>query len=118
MEIINRLQGYLRLYTNHFQPVMKMIEKTRVGSRVKKKYDRPRTPYQRVLDSSHVEEGRKEALKKEHLKLNPAELKRQITKLQDKLRKIGLLKRKKQDDNKNDDNNHKDFEYIFREATN
>ena len=61
MEIINRLQGYLRLYTNHFQPVMKMIEKTRVGSRVKKKYDRPRTPYQRVLDSSHVEEGRKEA---------------------------------------------------------
>jgi hypothetical protein len=73
---------------------MKMIEKTRVGSRAKKKYDKPRTPYQEVLDSSHVEEGRKEALKKEHLKLNPAELKRQITKLQDKLRKIGLLREK------------------------
>ena len=118
LEIINRLQGYLRLYTNHFQPVMKMIEKTRVGSRVKKKYDRPRTPYQKVLDSSHVEEGRKEALAKEHLKLNPAELKRQITKLQDKLRKIGLLKRKEQNYNKNDDKNHKDFEYISCEATN
>lgn len=118
LEIINRLQGYLRLYTNHFQPVMKMIEKTRVGSRVKKKYDKPRTPYQRVLDSSHVGEERKEVLTKEHLKLNPAELKRQITKLQDKLRKIGLLKRKEQNYNKNNDKKHKDFEYISCEATN
>src|SRR3989337_1244709 len=124
LEIINRLHGYLRLYTNHFQPVMKMIEKTRVGSRVKKKYDKPRTPYQRVLDSGvvvespDVEEERKEALTKEHLKLNPAELKRQITKLQDKLRKIALLQRRKQNYDENDDNNHKDFEYIFREATN
>src|SRR3990172_7072506 len=124
LEIINRLHGYLRLYTNHFQPVMKMIEKTRVGSRVKKKYDKPRTPYQRVLDSGvvvespDVEEERKEALTKEHLKLNPAELKRQITKLQDKLRKIALLKRRKQNYAENDDKNHKDFEYIFREATN
>lgn len=122
LEIINRLHGYLRLYTNHFQPVMKMIEKTRVGSRVKKKYDKPRTPYQRVLDSGvlespDVEEERKEALTKEHLKLNPAELKRQITKLQDKLRKIALLKRRKQDYDENDDKNHKDFEYIFHEAT-
>lgn len=118
LEIINRLHGYLRLYTNHFQPVMKMIEKTRVGSRVKKKYDKPRTPYQRVLGFSYGEDEKTEALTKEHLRLNPAELKRQITKLQDKLRKIGLEKRKKQNYHKNDDKNHKDFEYIFREATN
>src|SRR3989337_2864147 len=118
LEIINRLHGYLRLYTNHFQPVMKMIEKTRVGSRVKKKYDKPRTPYQRVLDLSPGEEERKEALTKEHLKLNPAELKRQITKLQDKLRKIGVQKRKRQNYHKNYDKNHLDFEYIFREAAN
>jgi len=118
LEIINRLHGYLRLYTNHFQPVMKMIEKTRVGSRVKKKYDKPRTPYQRVLDLSPGEEERKEALTKEHLKLNPAELKRQITKLQDKLRKIGVQKRKKQNYHKNYDKNQQDFEYIFREAAN
>lgn len=118
LEIINQLYFHLRLYTNHFQPVMKMIEKTRVGSRVKKKYDRPRTPCQRVLNSHHVEEERKEALTKEHVKLNPAELKRQITRLQDKLRRIGLLKRKKLNYNENNDKNHKDFEYIFREATN
>jgi len=117
LEIINQLHGYLRLYTNHFQPVMKMIEKTRVGSRVKKKYDKPRTPYQRVLDFCYAEWGRKEALTKEHLKLNPAELKRQITRLQDQLRKIGEQKRKKQIYHKNYEKNHQDFEYIFREAT-
>ncbi len=118
LEIINQLYSHLRLYTNHFQPVMKMIEKTRVGSRVKKKYDRRRTSCQRVLNSHHVEEERKGALTKEHIKLNPAELKRQITRLQDKLRRIGMLKRKKQNYNENNGKNHKDFEYIFREATN
>jgi len=39
LEIINQLYAYLRLYTNYFQPVMKLIEKTRIGSRVKKRYD-------------------------------------------------------------------------------
>lgn len=118
LEIINRLHGYLRLYTNHFQPVMKMIEKIREGSRVKKNYDKPRTPYQRVIDSYYMEKGKKEALKREHVKLNPAELKRQITRLQDKLRRIGVQKRKKQNYAEDNDKNHKDFEYIFREATN
>lgn len=118
LEIINRLHGYLRLYTNHFQPVIKMIEKTREGSRVKMKYDKSRSPYQRVLDSYCVEKGKKEALKREHVKLNPAELKRQITRLQDKLRRIGVLKRKKQNYTEDNDKNHKDFKYIFREAAN
>jgi hypothetical protein len=35
----------LRLYTNYFQPVMKLIEKTRIGSRVRKKHDKPKTPF-------------------------------------------------------------------------
>jgi hypothetical protein len=88
LEIINELYGYLRLYTNYFQPVMKLIEKTRIGSRVRKKYDRPKTPYQRVLESPNVKE--KKVLRSEYAKLNPAELKRQITRLQTKLRKLAL----------------------------
>ncbi|HZX14544.1 MAG TPA: transposase, partial [Thermodesulfobacteriota bacterium] len=55
LEIINQLYAYLRLYTNYFQPVMKLKEKTRIGSRVKKRYDKPKTPYQRVLESPCVE---------------------------------------------------------------
>ncbi|HDZ49672.1 MAG TPA: transposase, partial [Candidatus Aerophobetes bacterium] len=37
----------LRLYKNFFSPVMKLTRKERVGGRVKRKYDVPKTPYQR-----------------------------------------------------------------------
>jgi hypothetical protein len=36
LEILNELYGFLRLYSNFFQPVMKLLEKTRVGSKVRK----------------------------------------------------------------------------------
>ncbi|MBU4179908.1 MAG: ISNCY family transposase [Actinobacteria bacterium] len=42
--ILNELYSLLRLYLNFFQPQMKLIEKTRIGSKVKKKYDHPKTP--------------------------------------------------------------------------
>jgi hypothetical protein len=44
-------QGPLRLYINFFQPSMKCILKKRVGSRIKKVYDRAQTPYERVCVS-------------------------------------------------------------------
>lgn len=103
---------------------MKLEEKIRVGSKVKKKYDQPKTPYQRVLESPQVEkENRenKEKLNQEYAKLNPAELRRQITTLQIKLRKLTAkekLKKRKLNRNYNNEKNHKDFEYISGEATN
>lgn len=103
---LNELYGYLRLYTNFFQPVMKLIEKTRIGSKVLKKYDKPRTPYQRVLESFLVPEDRKNQLRKQYVTLNPAELKRTITKLQQKLLKIVSMKEtlRKQNKDKNQRN--------------
>ena len=92
LQILNELYGYLRLYTNFFQPVMKLLEKTRIGSKVSKKYDKPRTPYQRVLESPDVPEDRKQQLRKQYATLNPAALKRTITKLQQKLFKIVSMK--------------------------
>ncbi|MGQ9571402.1 MAG: hypothetical protein ACUVUQ_11315 [Thermodesulfovibrionales bacterium] len=71
---------------------MKLVEKTRTGSRVIKRYDTPRTPMRRVLESQHVSEGSKEKLRRQYAELNPAELKRQITRLQNKLLRLGLLK--------------------------
>ena len=89
---INKLYQRLRLYTNFFQPSMKLVEKTRIGSRVTKKYDKPMTPYQRVLGSEHVSADAKETLKRQYTTLNPASLKRQITKLQQKLLRMTSLK--------------------------
>jgi len=34
---------------------MKLMEKTRLGCRVKKKYDKPETPYKRILNSNGAE---------------------------------------------------------------
>ena len=94
VELLNEIYGHLRLYTNFFQPVMKLIEKTRIGSKVIKKYDiPPRTPFQRVIESPHIPEDGKEALKKQYASLNPAALKRTITKLQDRLLKLVSLKK-------------------------
>jgi hypothetical protein len=95
LRTLNELYRYLRLYTNFFQPSMKLIEKTRVGSKVTKKYDIPKTPYQRVLKSQHISEGSKKDLKKQYKTLNPALLKRQITRLQQKLLRLASLKQSK-----------------------
>ncbi len=53
----------LRLYLNFFQPVMVLVEKERHGAKVTKRYDQPKTPYQRVLDSPDVAEDAKERLR-------------------------------------------------------
>jgi hypothetical protein len=90
---LNELYRSLRLYTNFFQPTMKLIEKTRIGSKVIKKYDKAQTPYRRVLACPDVSAENKRALKKLYTALNPAQLKRQITRLQQKLYKLNTKKR-------------------------
>ena len=91
--MLKELYRSLRLYTNFFQPTMKLIEKTRIGSKVTKKYDKAQTPYKRVLACPDVSAADKQVLKNLYPKLNPALLKRQITKLQQKLIRLNAMKR-------------------------
>jgi len=88
IETINQIYKYLRLYTNYFQPQMKLIEKKRIGSKVIKKYDKAKTPYQRIMERSDINTEIKEELKKQYESLNPVELKKQIVKLQNRLFEI------------------------------
>jgi hypothetical protein len=83
--LLNDLYEKLDLYTNFFQPSMKLQSKERQGARVKKKYDAARTPYQRLLDSQYLSEETKKQLRERYRLLNPAQLKRQMEKLQQKL---------------------------------
>ena len=91
LKILNTLYERLNPYTNFFQPVMKLVEKRRNGSKVRKKHDRARTPYQsagfceRVLESPCVSEERKKVLRDLYVQLNPVALKRELTKLQGRL---------------------------------
>jgi hypothetical protein len=85
LELLNQLYCCLRLYTNFFQPVMKLAQKTRIGSKVIKKYDPPTTPFQRVLNHPSVPDDRKRTLKQQYLQLNPAQIKRTMVQLQERL---------------------------------
>jgi hypothetical protein len=89
LSIINDLyHNDLRLYKNFFQPVMKLASKERIGGRVKRRYDIPRTPYQRLIESGQIPEEAKRQLEDVYLNLNPAELKRSIDAKLDKLCQI------------------------------
>jgi len=92
--LLNELYIYLDCYTNYFQPVVKLQSKTRVGSKVTKKYDEAKTPYRRVLESEEIDDKIKARLKVQYDSLNPANLKRKISRLQDKLLKLNVLKSK------------------------
>lgn len=95
LDILNRLYAYLRLYTNYFLPSMKLSQKTRLGSKVVKRYERPKTPYQRLLESPSVDRRVKQRLRAEYASLNPAQLKREILWLQQSLWKAVRNKQKK-----------------------
>ena len=74
--------------------------------------DIPKTPFRRVLASPQIDLKIKKQLQSEYDFLNPAELKRNITKLQDRLQKIAETKRRKPK-HRNKDEKAKSFEYIF-----
>jgi hypothetical protein len=98
LNIINSLyENELRLYKNFFSPVMKLKEKIRVGGKLHRKYDTPKTPYQRLFESNQIKEDVKEELKDIYLSLNPAQLKREIENKTDKLYKIYKEKMKEKE---------------------
>jgi hypothetical protein len=85
LSLLNELYATLRLYSNFFQPTMKLQAKERVGSKVTKRYDRAQTPYQRVLTTPKVSKAAKERLRAKYQTLNPAALKRKLMRLQEQL---------------------------------
>lgn len=105
VDILNQIYDVLRLYVNMFQPVAKLISKERQGAKVKKIYDTPQTPCQRLLESPDVPEEVKAQLQKTFDELNPAALKREIDRLLRKLTKAYLQKKEEE--------NQIDRELIF-----
>jgi len=78
LEALNRVYDLTRLYVNFFQPVMKLVHKSRHGAKVRKVYDRAQTPYQRLLSAGILSEVKQQELEAMYHRLNPALLLRQI----------------------------------------
>lgn len=81
LAILNRIYKLLSDYLNFFLPTLKLVRKETIGSKVKRIYDKPRTPYLRVLEHPDIFEDIKTNLRKKHQTLNPAALLRDINKL-------------------------------------
>ncbi len=113
MKVMNELYGYLEVHRNFFQPVMKLKEKVRVGSKVVKRYDEARTLYRRLLETRVLTVEKKKEVENEYNSNNPAELRRKIMKLQKRLLKLIFLK---EEIRKKDEKDEQDFEYFFRDA--
>jgi hypothetical protein len=73
-----RVYRLLRLHTNFFQPVQRLLHKQRHGARVHRIYDPAQTPYQRLLAQSALAPAVQDALARQYEALNPLALRRQI----------------------------------------
>ena len=78
VKLLNLLFATYRLYVNFFLPIVKLQSKVREGSRTRKIYDQPQTPYQRLLDSATLTAAQKQALTKQYLQLDVVQLKQTI----------------------------------------
>lgn len=85
IQILNELYDVLIIYTNHFVPVRKCLKKEKVESRYIRRYDRAKTPYQRVVEHPAVDETIKRQLKTIHEAHNPYHLKQEIDRITKKL---------------------------------
>jgi hypothetical protein len=71
-------QSYWNPIWNYFTPVMKLKSKVRIGSKIKKEYDVPRTPYQRLQESLNLDQYQKNKLIQKKNTINPFLLKKEL----------------------------------------
>ena len=68
----------LRLFQNLFLPSVKLIRKERVGARLRRRYDAPRTPLERVLACAEIRPEVAAQLQRQRDRLDPFALARAI----------------------------------------
>lgn len=89
---INYLYELMGLYYNFFQPVMHLQEKTRIlidgHSVIKRRYDTPKTPFQRLCDTKALDDSQKSALNQLRQAINPRQLRREILDLIEEIKSM------------------------------
>jgi hypothetical protein len=100
--VVRRLVGYARFepdaltalnavyalaedYVNFLQPVLKLVEKTRDGPRVRRRYDTAQTPYRRLLSLSPLEAASRHQLVTRYETVHPIRLKTALEEAQTQL---------------------------------
>lgn len=84
-EVMAEFYSVARLYINFFQPSMKLVKKTRVGSKVSKWYDTARTPFDRLLSFKCIPPAQRAELVSQFRTLDPVALLAEMARQQEKL---------------------------------
>ena len=92
LRLLNEIYGVLRLYKNFCLPTIRLQSKTREEGRIQRSYERPSTPYQRMMASSQVARKTKRELRQIYESLNPAALYRRLTELREQLEAVSAGK--------------------------
>jgi len=94
VEAINDLYRHeLRLWLNLYLPSVKLVKKVRVGSKLRRVYEAPQTPFQRVLASRQGDPAQLATLRKVLQSLDPFQLAQAINR---KLERIYQLANRRQ----------------------
>lgn len=77
---LNRVYDLLRVWTNFWQPSLKLIAKERDErtGKTRKTYDAAQTPYRRLLASGVLDAAQQQALASTYAAYGPIELRRQL----------------------------------------
>lgn len=78
LEQLNAVYELHRIWTNHWQPTLKLIGKEREGGKVHKRYDVARTPYRRVQEAVNLDDEAKARLEADHARWGPVALRREL----------------------------------------
>jgi hypothetical protein len=89
--LLNELYEKMGCYYNLFQPVMRLAEKVVIPTtngrpaRVQRRYDRPRTPFDRLCETDAISDQQRERLLDLRTSINPRSLRQEIYALRDAL---------------------------------
>ncbi len=94
VEAMNDLyRNEMHLFMNLFMPSIKLLRKERIGSKLKRVYEKPKTPFERVVESKQSDPEKIQALNKLKDRLDPFSLAQTI---EDKLQRIYKLANERQ----------------------
>jgi hypothetical protein len=82
---LDELYDRMWLYYNFFQPVLRLEKKVVEGSRVRRRWDEARTPFERLCETTAISAEKKEQLRRLMEKTNPRALRREIYERLDRL---------------------------------
>ena len=82
----------LRLFMNLFIPSIKLLRKERIGSRLKRVYEKPKTPFERVMESKMGDRQKVADLKKLRDTLNPFDLSQSIENKLERIYKLANMR--------------------------